>query len=151
MYFERQEPGGSLRDIDRTTTELRKLLAWLEESGTETPSAEYTPPIDVIERADAIEIVADMPGVSRDAIRILFTQNSVVVAGRKIPPGCAHREAAFHVAERTFGLFARAIRLTTAVDASRARASLRGGELHITLPRIDERRGRGIPIAIESV
>ena len=51
-------------------------------------------------------------------------------------------EAAFHVAERTFGRFARGVRLTGAFDVGRADARLRAGELRVTLPRIDERRGR---------
>ena len=136
---------------DRTSGELKKILAWLDESGAATPSAECSPAVDVLERPDAIEIVADVPGVPRDAIRVVFTNHSVVIAGRKIPPGCDQRDAAFHFAERRFGLFARVIPIAGAVDATKARASLRGGELHVSLPRIDERRGPGIPIAIETV
>jgi HSP20 family protein len=150
MYIERRESGSST-DADRTSGELREILAWLGESGVSAVSAEYSPAIDVIERADAIEIVADVPGVPHDAIRLVFANHSVVIAGRKLPTGCEQREAAFHFAERRFGLFARVIALTTPVDATRARASLRGGELHVSLPRIDERRGRGIPIAIDAV
>jgi HSP20 family protein len=149
MDFDRRQPGGSSSE-ERSSDELRDILAWLGESSDAPASAEYTPAVDVIERGDAIEIVADVPGVRRDAIRVVFTNHSVVIAGRKVPPGCEQREAAFHVAERRFGLFARVIRLTIAVDATRARASLRSGELHVSLPRIDDRRGRGIPIAIDA-
>jgi HSP20 family molecular chaperone IbpA len=34
------------------------------------------------------------------------------------------------------------VRLTGAFDAARAVATLRAGELRVTLPRIEERRGR---------
>ena len=148
MDFDRRQSDGSAEG-DLTSGELRKILDWLGESGDARASAAYSPAVDVVERPDAIEIVADLPGVAHDAIRVVFTNHSVVIAGRKLPPGCEQREAAFHFAERRFGLFARVIRLTTAVDAVNARASLRGGELHVLLPRIDERRGRGIPIAID--
>ena len=151
MDIERRQPLNSSTEPDRTSGELRKVLDWLGEAGDARASAEYSPAVDVIERADAIEIVADVPGVPRDAIRVVFTNHSIVIAGRKLPSGCEHREAAFHFAERRFGLFARVIRLASAVEPTKARASLRGGELHVTLPRIDERRGRGIPIAIEAV
>jgi HSP20 family molecular chaperone IbpA len=55
---------------------------------------------------------------------------------------------AFHLAERTFGRFARAITLSGAFDAGRATASLAGGELRVVLPRIEERRGRDIAIEV---
>jgi HSP20 family molecular chaperone IbpA len=35
------------------------------------------------------------------------------------------------------------------VNYSQARAQLRNGELHVTLPRIAERRRREIPITVE--
>jgi len=147
-YIDRRS---SPADRDRLSQEVRKLMAWLGDSSPEALTAEYAAPIDVVETAAAIEIVADIPGVARDAVRIVCTQGAVVITGRKAAPVCEHREAAFHFAERTFGFFARVIRLTAAVDATRARAALCAGELHISLPRVEERRGRDIPIAIESV
>ena len=44
----------------------------------------------------------------------------------------------------------RAVRLTGAVDATRARASTTGGELRIVLPRIDDRRGSVFSIPVET-
>jgi HSP20 family molecular chaperone IbpA len=63
---------------------------------------------------------------------------------------CSHGNAAFHLAERTFGRFARAVRISGAVDAGRARATLQTGELRVVIPRIDERRGQEIRIPIET-
>jgi HSP20 family molecular chaperone IbpA len=112
-------------------------------------TVEYRPPVDVIETAGSVEVVADLPGVPAESVRVTFAEGTLVISGRKRAPQCAHREAAFHLAERTFGHFACAVRCEMAVDAGRARATLASGELHIVLPRIDERRGREIPIAIE--
>jgi HSP20 family protein len=119
-------------------------------SPAETETVEYRPPVDVIETAGAIEMVTDLPGVPADAVEVTFTGNTLVVAGRKRAPHCAHREAAFHLAERTFGRFVCVVRCDVAVDAGRARATLRAGELHVVLPRIEERRGHAIAIAVES-
>lgn len=122
----------------------------LETFRTFGETVEYRPPVDVIETAESIEIVADLPGVPAESVRVTFTGGTLVVAGRKPAPICAHREAAFHLAERTFGHFACVVGCEVAVDAGRARATLSAGELHVVLPRIDERRGREIPIAVES-
>jgi HSP20 family protein len=111
---------------------------------------EYRPSIDVVETAGAIEIVADIPGVPAESLQVIVTGGTVVVAGHKRAPHCAHREATFHLAERPFGHFACAVRCEVAVDAGRAHATLNAGELRIVLPRVDDRRGREIPITIES-
>jgi HSP20 family protein len=111
-------------------------------------TGECAPPMDVLETTAGIEVVMDVPGVNAESLRVMFTQGTLVVAGRKLPGVCAHQEAAFHLAERSFGRFTRAVRLAGAFDAGRAAATLAGGELRIVLPRIDERRGRDIHIRI---
>ena len=134
-------------DFDR---DLRRYVEWLDLDKTETHDAvEYRPPVDIIETTDAIEIVADLPGVSRESIRVVFTSGTLVITGRKRPPTCEHRDAAFHLAERGFGQFAWGVRLAMAIDAGHARAVFEAGELRVTLPRIEERRGHEIRIAIE--
>jgi HSP20 family protein len=111
-------------------------------------AAQYHPPFDVLETATTIEIVADLPGVEHDAVRVVFNGDTVIISGEKRPTGCRHADA-FHLAERTFGRFACAVRVDGAVDARHARAFIRAGELHIALPRIAERRRRDLPIAVE--
>jgi hypothetical protein len=41
------------------------------------------------------------------------------------------------------------VRLGGAFDASRARAITHGGQLRVILPRLDDRRGRVLVIAVE--
>lgn len=129
--------------------EARRLFAMLS---AEQPAggfaAECAPPVDVVETADTVEIVVDLPGVAIDDVQVVFGRGVVVIGGRKLPPGCEHREAAFHLAERAFGSFARAVRLNGAFDAGRATATLTAGELRIVLPRIEERRGRELRIPV---
>jgi HSP20 family protein len=119
-----------------------------EEDDAGGAAGEYAPPMDVIETTDGIEILMDVPGVAGNAIRLVFSQSTMIIVGRKQPGPCAQGEAAFHLAERSFGRFARAVRLNGAFDAGRASATLNSGELRVKLPRIEERRGRDIRIAI---
>jgi HSP20 family protein len=140
IYVERRDGG----------EDIRRLLAVLDEQGMVPGAAECSPPVDVIETATAVEIVLDLPGVPVEAITVLVNRGTVVVAGQKKTGACEHRGAAFHLAERSFGRFARAVRLTGAYDGGRARATLRNGELRVVLPRIDERRGRKLRIPVTS-
>jgi HSP20 family protein len=129
--------------------DLRRILDWLEDEDVSgSGPAECVPAMDVFETASGLEIIADVPGVRADSIRVVYAQGGVAIAGQKVPRSCEHRDVAFHLAERAFGRFARGIRLSGAFDAGRARATLTTGELHIVLPRIEERRGRQIRIPI---
>jgi HSP20 family protein len=134
------------RDLGEDARRLFDLLAGEQAAGA--PAGECAPPVDVVETANTVEIVVDVPGVVIDDIRVVFGRGVVVVGGRKLPPGCEHRDAAFHLAERAFGSFARAIRVSGAFDAGRATATLAAGELRVVLPRIEERRGGEIRIPV---
>ena len=90
------------------------------------------------------------PGVTADQLTLVFSRGTLLVSGVKKPKACGHADAAFHLAERAFGRFTRAFRIAGAVDAGAARATLAAGELRILVPRIADRRGREIRIAVES-
>jgi HSP20 family protein len=108
----------------------------------------WVPPMDVIERPDGLEAIVDLAGV-RGAVRVSVKGGVLLISGEKRPVGPCAAGAAFHVAERTFGPFARAIPLRLAFDAAAIKATLAHGELRIVVPRIEERRGREIDIPIE--
>src|SRR5262245_46467029 len=112
-------------------------------------TGECSPAIDVFETDDAVEIAMDLPGVHEDAVRIVIKGAAILIAGEK-PPRRGRGDSSFHLVERGFGRFARLVRVTTAIDASRAKASLLDGELRLTLPKIDDRRGRARRVAIST-
>ena len=131
--------------------DLRRLFEQLTNAEAPT-TAECTIPMDVIETAAAVEIVMDLVGVAADAVKIVVAHNTVLVTGEKRPAACEHcGQAAFHVAERVFGRFTRAVKLSGAFDVAGAEARLRDGELRLVLPRIEDRRGREhrVPVRID--
>jgi HSP20 family molecular chaperone IbpA len=76
----------------------------------------------------------------------------LVVAGEKPALSCSTQrdQTRFHLAERGFGRFVRIVPLPGAFDPASAAATLDGGELRITLPRIVDRRGTTIAIPINA-
>ena len=133
----------------RVYVERRELPAELLRLLDASPvAAECTPPLDIIETTAALEAILDIPGVPEDSIEIVLSGNVLLVTGQKLPSPCEHRDAAFHIAERSFGRFARAIGVDGAFDAGRATATLNAGELRIALPRLADRRGGPIRIPI---
>ena len=128
-----------LDDLSRRRPDRRHMVA-----------GECMPGVDVFETEKSVEIVIDLPGVAAECIRVLFKAGVVLVVGEKERPDFSKRApASFHLVERDFGRFARAVRVTAAIDGAKARARLQHGELRIVLPRIQERRGGGILVPID--
>jgi HSP20 family protein len=110
-------------------------------------SGECEPALDVLETPEAVTVVVDVSGVEPDALRVLFRRGVLIVAGEKAAAPAAGPRT-FRQVEREFGRFARAVRVSGAVDAGRAPAALARGELVVTLPCLAERRGAAHHIAI---
>ncbi len=110
---------------------------------------ETTPPVDVLETDVSVEIEMDVPGVQADQLRVVIKNGVVIIAGEKLPQDGGQRaEGSFHLVERGFGHFARAVRLTGAFEGAGARASLHSGELRVVIPKMRERRGGEILVPI---
>ena len=138
-------------EIGDLADDVRKLFQELgPPAGGRGAAGDCVPPIDVLETDEAIEVLVDLPGVPASSVRVLVKGPVLLVAGEKWVTGPGAGTGGYHLVERGSGRFARAVRLTTAFDGSKARATLLNGELRVTLPRIGERRGRGVPIAIET-
>jgi HSP20 family protein len=130
--------------------EVRRVFAELGRTfGFESLAGECAPAVDVFETDDGVEVTVDLPGVDPAAVRVIVKQNTLLVAGEKaVRRGGV--DATFHLVERGFGRFARTIRLPLACDAGRATATLAEGQLRIRLPKVTERRGQPISIAIDA-
>jgi len=91
--------------------------------------------VDVVESDGAFEVVVDLPGVTARDVRVLIkgARCSSPREGAVRPARPA--SATFHLVERGFGRFARAIPLAGATDASRATARFEDGELRIVIRR----------------
>lgn len=143
----------SFPEVNELSEEVRRVFEELDRLrglDRRSVSSLYTPALDVLETGDTIEVVVDLPGVAAASIRVFLKHGNLVIAGEKLATEPVGPEgSAFHLVERGFGRFARVVRLNTAIDARRARAVLAAGELRVTVPRIDERRGREIVVPIE--
>jgi HSP20 family protein len=129
-----------LEDLARGRPDRRHVVA-----------GECMPVVDVFETEKTVEIVLDLPGVGPESIRILFKAGVLLIVGEKERPDLSKRgPASYHLVERDFGRFARAVRINAAIDGSQARARLAHGELRVVLPRIADRRGAGLIVPIDT-
>ena len=141
-------PPDEATDLAEDIRELFDDLTRSLDYGLRVSSGECHPSLDVLETDRAVEVTVDVSGVPAAALRVLFRAGVLLIAGEKAPARPAPDQT-FHLVEREFGRFARAVRLEGSFDVPKAGATLRDGELTIVLPKRDERRGGAhrIPIS----
>ena len=145
-------PQAAEPDVADLADDLRRIFQELDRQARGAVLAatgQCNPTLDVLETDETVEVLMDLPGVAAASIRVLLKGGVVVVAGEKrsMPPAGID-DGDFHLVERSFGRFARAVRVTAAFDGARATARLAAGELRIVLPRIHDRRGAARTIEV---
>jgi len=142
-------PSAEVGDLAEDVREIFDELATTLRADQRAYSGECHPALDVFETDAAVEIVMDVSGLSADALRVVFRAGVVLIAGEKAPP-VAREPQTFHLVEREFGRFARAVRVSGAFDVHAGQATMRDGELTVVVPKRPDRRGRSHRIEIRS-
>lgn len=129
--------------------DIQQLLREIDKGTPAAPplAADCRPPLDVLETATSLEIVVDVPGVPADSLSVAIRRSTLLVVGTK-PAGALEPKSRFHLAERNYGRFVRAVGLRGAFDGARARCVLNAGELRISLPLLEDRRGGILTIPV---
>ena len=140
-------PISALAILQQEMGELVHRLSVLDRADR-LPGSEWSPAVDVFEARDRLVVVIEVPGLAPESLRVVFRERELVLSGerraRRPGPGTT-----FLCLERPHGRFERAIPLEGPLDVARARATVAGGLLTVTLPRLHERRGRETVIPIE--
>jgi len=107
----------------------------------------WTPVVDVRETHDALEVVAELPGMRPDDVEVNVENNVLTIAGEKkqeVTEGSA--EAEYHPVERRGGRFERRFTLPRSVDAEKIGARFEHGLLTVTLPKAEAAKPRRVEI-----
>ena len=103
------------------------------------------PAVDVIEDAQGLTLYADLPGVSRDALRIDIDGDTLTIEGQRsdTPPA---QQALY--TERPGQVFRRSFTLGKALDAGQVSAELSAGVLRLRLPKAPHAQVRRVPVQV---
>ena len=100
-----------------------------------------------IEETDKeIVVRIEVPGIEKEDCQVTMDANILYIKGEKRFER-ATGDSTYHVTERAYGLFERAIPLPREVDADRAEASYKNGVLTVRLPKLGGQKGRVIPLS----
>ncbi len=113
----------------------------------ELAQAVWSPQVDVLEREGQFVVRADLPGLTKDNIKIEITDDTLTIQGERQEKEEEKREG-YYRSECSYGSFYRAIPLPEGVDTAKASATIRNGVLEVTIPapKHEEARGRRIEV-----
>jgi HSP20 family protein len=120
------------REINRLFDDLTNGFGLSANQGT----SNLIPSIDVTETDKEILITVEMPGLERKDVDISLENDVLTIRGeKKIEEEQEDKSKNVHLAERSYGLFYRALQLPPGVDPSSVQATMSNGVLNITIPK----------------
>jgi HSP20 family protein len=105
----------------------------------------FTPALTVAERDEAFEVVAELPGVAKEDVKLSLENDVLTISGTRKANGLPENGRWLRN-EIPHGQFARSIRLPRGVKAEEISAELRNGILRVVLPKAEELKPREIKI-----
>jgi len=113
--------------------------------------AEWSPQIDILEREGQFAVRADLPGLSKEDVKVDIADDLLTIQGERKQEKKEEREG-YCYSECSYGSFYRAIPLPAGADASKATAQFHNGVLEVSMPaqaqggkkarRLDVREGK---------
>ena len=101
---------------------------WAPESWVAVPA------VDLVERDNAFEMHADLPGLDEKDIEVMVANGVLTIKGEK-EENKEEKKEDFHMRERRFGSFERALRIPDGVDTDKIEAAFKKGVLTVMLPK----------------
>jgi HSP20 family protein len=97
------------------------------------------PAVDIVDKENAFEISAELPGVDENSIDVKFSDGTLTIKGEKRDER-EEKKKNFYLAERRYGSFQRSFSIPAGVDADRIEASFKNGVLTVTFPKTPQAR-----------
>jgi HSP20 family protein len=110
---------------------------------------QWVPPVDVFEDKDTVQIMAELPGVRSEDVKISLENNVLTIRGEK-RQHAEEKTDRVHRYERCYGVFERAFTVPSTVDADHIKASYDLGVLTVRLPKQERAKPRQIEVKVET-
>lgn len=134
------DQGFRLRDDFR-----RRIERVFDEYDTERNTARTWPVVSLADKGTALELRADLPGLSEKDVQITVNSETLTLTGeRKVEVTEGYR---LHRQERVPYRFARSYTLPSKIDPEKVAARMKDGVLTVTLEKAAESRPRAITVA----
>jgi HSP20 family protein len=95
------------------------------------------PAVDFVEKDNAYEVHADLPGIDEKDIEVKVANGVLTIKGQK-EEAKEEKKEDYHLRERHYGSCERALRVPDTVDTDKIAATFKKGVLTVTLPKSAE-------------
>ena len=144
-------PWRPFRELERMRREMDHLWdSFFEERPRRKIEelGEWGPSLDLSETKNDLIVKAEIPGIDPKDIDISLNKDVLTIKGEKRRE-TEEKEENYHFIERSYGAFARSIRLPREVQNEKINASYKNGVLRVTLPKSEEAKKKEIRIKLE--
>lgn len=144
MAIERWDP---FRDVVSLREAMNSLLqdSFVRPAGALAGGGSGAFPLDVAENENEFVLHAQLPGVKPEEVQITVHGDTVLIRGETKATEDKKGQT-WHVRERRFGAFQRAVSLNAPIDADKANAQFENGVLTLTLPKAETARPKQIKV-----
>ncbi|NLS20407.1 Hsp20/alpha crystallin family protein [Rhizobium sp. P40RR-XXII] len=140
------------REVDRLFDDFTPAF-WHRPFGRLSQAKSFSiitaPAVDVIEKENAYEITAELPGIDAKNVDVKLSNSTLSIKGEKEETK-EEKEKEYFLSERRFGSFQRNFQLPEGIDAAKIEASFANGVLTVVLPKTAEARKGERKIAIKA-
>jgi HSP20 family protein len=105
----------------------------------------WVPALDVRESQDRFDVTVDLPGLEPGDVNVTFEDGMLSISGKR-EFSAEDRGETWHRIERSFGTFARSMRLPQTADTDRIEATFDKGVLTISVPKTEQAKPKTIEV-----
>lgn len=108
----------------------------------------WRPRADIARRGDKLIVSIDLPGLTRDDVKVHISEGSLVVEGDRRNEMQSDEGGGFRF-ERSYGHFYRSLPLPQGIDLINAKATMQNGLLNVVIPAPQSPHGRRLEIGTD--
>lgn len=148
MSIVRWDPFRELEDMNERLNRIFSRPLASRESGKDALVAfDWAPSCDIAENSEEFVIKAELPGVSKDDVKVGIDNGVVRIQGERKQEK-EEKDKRFHRVERSYGSFLRSFTLPTNIDENKIAADYKDGILTVRLPKAPNAKPKSIDVKI---
>ncbi len=125
---------------------IQDPMNWMARYGSDCSSDTIPVHMDVVETSDAYKIMAELPGMEKDDIKVTIHDNLLTISGARKRAEADDKNVIW--AERHWGDFSRTFRLADGLDQSQVSADYKNGVLEVTIAKKEETKPKEVQISV---
>jgi HSP20 family protein len=114
----------------------------------ELENAVWSPLTDISESKDQYILKMDLPGVSKENLKLSFHDGELIISGERKQEK-EDKDSKYHRIERTYGKYFRSFTLPQTIQADKINAEFKDGQLTVTVPKSEEAKPKELEIKVK--